>query len=520
MDVPVDVPIIIDIGEAYVKIGFAGDQIPRFVFPCMTGKEKYRSIMVDVGEARGKMIYVGDDCMKMRGVLKISYPISRGSIVQWESYYEILNYIFYNLLRINPAEYEVLYTEPINITRETKDYIARVLFETHRVKKLMMIPSPLLSLFSVGLTTGLVIESGEGLTNIVPIIDGKIFYPAVQILPLAGADVSLNLRALLLRQGISLEFSAQRIILRELIEKFCYVALDPSSINPAVKAEKQSYVLPDGETIYIDNESMYLSPEVLFQPSILGYNLSSIPEAIISCLRNINSEYWALLLKNIVVTGGNSTYNGFIERLKAELITQLPQLGPIPTIQEEPQIKEEKQLVSQEVTINLQDTCEKCGQLVDLSTDSKYCPFCGNPMKMPAIEIPLKLKKELNLKNQKRAKNICPICKKGLLGGVEHLFCPFCGKKIQGLEVPTITGDQEMPVEEYTEVVPAIPTYYENVSELFKFFIPENKQFAIYLGGSILASLQSFRKLFISSNDFAADPKLLYHDISEIFKIE
>ncbi len=520
MDVPVDVPIIIDIGEAYVKIGFAGDQIPRFVFPCLTGTEKYKSIMVDVGVARGKMIYVGDDCTKMRGVLKISYPISRGSITQWESYYEILNHIFYNLLRINPAEYEVLYTEPINMAKETKDYIARVLFETHRVKKLMMIPSPLLSLFSVGLTTGLVIESGEGLTNIVPIIDGKIFYPAVQILPLAGADVSLNLRALLLRQGISLEFSAQRIILRELIEKFCYIALDPSSISPSVKAEKQSYVLPDGETIYIDNESMYLSPEILYQPSILGYNLPSIPEAIINCLRNINSEYWALLLKNIVVAGGNSTYNGFIERLKAELITQLPQLGPIPTTQEQAQIKKEKQLVSPKVTQYLQDTCEKCGQLVDMSADSSYCPFCGNPMKMPAIEIPLKFERNLSFKKQEKGKSKCPICNKVLPGETEHLFCPFCGKKIQGLEVPAITDALDMPVEEYTEVVPAIPTYYENVSELFKFFIPENKQFAIYLGESILGSLQSFRKLFISSNDFATDPKLLYHDISEIFKIE
>ncbi len=511
MEIPVNVPIIIDIGEAYVKIGFAGDQIPRIVFPCMTGTEKYRSIMVDIGEARGKMIYVGEDCMKMRGVLKITYPISRGNITQWESFYEIINHIFYNLLRINPIEYEILYAEPISLPKETKEYIARLFFETHRVKKLMMIPSPLLSLFSVGLTTGLVIESGEGITNIVPIIDGKIFYPAVQILTLAGYDVSLNLKSLLLRQGINLEFSAQKVILREIIEKFCYIALDPSSISPKVKTEKQSYVLPDGETINIYNESMYLSPEILFQPSILGYNIQSIPEAVISCLRNINSEYWALLLKNIVVSGGNSSYNGFIERLKAELITILPNLGPIPAIPEEPQIPAKKSLITHEGTSSLQDTCEKCGNLVDLSSGIKICPYCGNTMKTVTIDIPLKVGTELSDKKKQKGIKKCPHCKKKLPPDSEHVFCPFCGKKIQG---------QEIPIEEFPESIAAIPTYYEDVSELFNFFIPENKQFAIFLGGSILGSLPSFRKLFINSNQFASNPNLLYHDISEIFKIE
>ena len=90
-------PIIIDIGSAYVKIGFSGEPGPRFVFPCITGTEKYKSVMVDVS---ARSIYVGNDVSRMRGVLKIKHPLSRGEIMDWESYYEILNYIFYSLLRI------------------------------------------------------------------------------------------------------------------------------------------------------------------------------------------------------------------------------------------------------------------------------------------------------------------------------------------------------------------------------------------------------------------------------------
>ena len=55
---------------------------------------------------------VGSDASKMRGVLKIKHPIERGAITDWNDYYEILNYIFYSLLRIeNMSNYPVLYTE-------------------------------------------------------------------------------------------------------------------------------------------------------------------------------------------------------------------------------------------------------------------------------------------------------------------------------------------------------------------------------------------------------------------------
>ncbi|TFF87578.1 MAG: hypothetical protein EU549_04465, partial [Promethearchaeota archaeon] len=172
MAIPPEAAIIVDIGSAYVKIGFAGDSEPRYIFPTITGTEKYQTVMLDVSN---RNIYVGDDAMKMRGVLSIKRPIQRGSIMDWDSYYEIMNHIFYTLLRVETlSTHPVLYVESPFVQQDTKEYIARVLFETHQAKSLIMIPSPILSCFSVGLTTGLVIESGDGLTWIVPIINGQI----------------------------------------------------------------------------------------------------------------------------------------------------------------------------------------------------------------------------------------------------------------------------------------------------------------------------------------------------------
>ena len=103
-------PLIIDMGSAYIKVGFGGETGPRFIFPCITGTEKYKSVMADVSS---KSIYVGDDAMKMRGVLKVKHPIERTTIMSWDDYYEILNHIFYTLLRLeNLSVYPIFYVEP------------------------------------------------------------------------------------------------------------------------------------------------------------------------------------------------------------------------------------------------------------------------------------------------------------------------------------------------------------------------------------------------------------------------
>jgi actin-related protein len=289
MPIPVPgTPIIIDIGSAYAKIGFASESTPRFVFPCITGTEKYKSIMVDVG---ARSVYVGNDAMRMRGVLKVKYPIQRGVIMDWNEYYEILNHIFYTLLRIeNLSIYPIIYVEHPFVPRETKEYIARVLFETHGVRSLIMMESPILSSFSVGLTTGLVIESGDGVTWIVPIINGQIQHQAVQKLSLGGVDVNHNLKSLLMREGINIESSAAEEIIREIKEKNCYFVLDPT--NPPTATDTFTYPMPDGSVKEIPNHIFYEAPEVMFQPSMLGYNIMNVPQAIIYCLQMVSNEYW------------------------------------------------------------------------------------------------------------------------------------------------------------------------------------------------------------------------------------
>jgi len=498
-------PIIIDIGSAYVKVGFAGEPSPRFVFPCITGTEKYKAVMVDVS---ARSIYVGNDVSRMRGVLKIKHPIERGSIMDWDSFYEILNYIFYSLLRIeNLSDYPVFYCESPFMNKETKEYIARLLFETHRVRSLIMMPTPLLSLFSVGLTNGLVIESGDGLTWVVPIINGQMIQHSVQKLPLAGVDVNHNLKNLLMREGINIASSAVDEIIQDIKEKNCYFVLDPN--NPSKTNEMFSTPMPDGSTINIPNYILSQAPEVLFNPNMLGYStVMNLPDAVIASLRVLDNNYWHDLLSHIVISGGNLSYNGFEERFESEMNAILPQLGSIP--RPKPTLSTVKneliQLKAAEMSKKKRDTCSNCGAFVDLSSGIEYCPSCGGRLALPEIKIDLSSQRG----KEESKRGICPFCNKEI-ADISSLFCPYCGRSIESLKKPDIQEvvKKKTPAKEFTE-------YMEASSKVLKIFVPDNLQFTIFNGAAILGSLPSFQNLFITYEQFQSNKDLLYRDISEI----
>jgi centractin len=500
-------PVIIDVGSAYTKIGFAGEPGPRFVFPTITGTEKYKAVLVDVA---ARNIYVGNDAAKMRGVLKIKYPIERGAILDWNDFYEILNYIFYSLLRIDTlSSYPVLYTEAPFIQREIKEYIARVLYETHKVKSLIMVPTPILSIFSVGLTTGLVIESGDGITWICPVINGQMIDQAIQKLTLAGTDINQHLKNLLMREGINIESSAVDQIIKEIKEKNCYFVLDPS--NPPNMKDSFDFAMPDGSNIKVPHYIFHEAPEVLFQPSLIGYNMMNIPQAIINCLQSIDKYYWSDLLSHMVLSGGNLSYSGFEERLRNELNSLLPQLGKIPKPKEELNFEnKELKLQTIEIAKKDKDTCPHCGVSVDLSDGKEYCPSCRERMTLPELTIGVpdigKKAKRVN------GKVICPHCNKKI-DDDSSLFCPYCGKTIQ------IEEFKEIP----KEVIKSIPHarefsgFYKTADEILKFYVPDNLQYTIFNGAAILGSLHSFQTLFVTHEQFLTNKDLLYKDISEIF---
>ena len=74
--------IAIDNGTGTCKAGFAGDDVPKAVFPSIVGRPRLQGEAAKMGL---KDCYVGDEAENNRCLLDICYPIDRGIITNWDS---------------------------------------------------------------------------------------------------------------------------------------------------------------------------------------------------------------------------------------------------------------------------------------------------------------------------------------------------------------------------------------------------------------------------------------------------
>ncbi|MHA1595984.1 MAG: actin, cytoplasmic 2 [Candidatus Baldrarchaeia archaeon] len=322
-------PIVIDNGTGFSKNGFAGEDRPRSVFPTVIGYPKYRSVMTDV-EHYEREYYIGQEAMAYKGVLRLVYPIEHGVIKDWDAMEKIWHYTFYNELRVNPSEHPVLLTEaPLNPDKN-REKLAEIMFETFNVPALWISVQAILSLYASGRTTGVVVDSGDGVTHVVPIYEGYAIEPAVQRLDLGGRDVTEYLRTLLMERGYSFISSAEKELVRDIKEKLCYVALDlEKEMKHAEKfreAVEKKYKMPDGSEVVLGSER-FLAPEVMFDPMRIGKELPPLHEVIIESVLACDTTIRKELLSNVILSGGNTMFPGMKERLQKELTQALKNRG-------------------------------------------------------------------------------------------------------------------------------------------------------------------------------------------------
>ena len=176
-------------------------------------------------------------------------------------------------------------------------------------------------MFGAGLSSGVVVDSGDGVTHIVPVYESTVLNHLTRRLDVAGRDVTRNLIALLLRRGYALNRTADFETVRQIKEKLCYVSYDlelDQRLSEDTTVLVESYTLPDGRVIRVGSER-FEAPECLFQPHLVDVEQPGIAEFLFNTIQAADVDVRSSLYKAVVLSGGSSMYPGLPSRLEKEL---------------------------------------------------------------------------------------------------------------------------------------------------------------------------------------------------------
>jgi len=208
-----------------------------------------------------------------------------------------------------------------------REKLTQIMMESFNIPYLYVAPQALLALYASGRTTGTVIHSGEGVTQIVPIFKGYTLAHATLKIDFAGRELTEYLTKILANRGynINREFAEREVM--KIKEQFAYVALDfdeeSRKFEQAPNSIEKNYDLPDGQVITVGSE-LFRTPEVLFKPSHNGREDAGIHQKTYDAIQKCSFEIRKDLFQNILLSGGCSMFEGMAERMNKEVKALAP----------------------------------------------------------------------------------------------------------------------------------------------------------------------------------------------------
>eukprot|EP00794_Sanderia_malayensis_P016072 gene16071-17695_t len=286
--------VIFDIGEAYTKIGFAGETTPRQIIP-----SKVRRL-------------VGDRVVET----KIIQPNTNGDNL-YETLREFLHVIYFKYLLVNPKERKVVICESVLCPVKFRNTLAKVLFGCFDVVTVLFAPGHLLSLFTLGVPSGLVVDCGYNESLALPIYEHTPILSAMEFLPAAGKLVHKHLQEQLLA-------SSGQLLKEDTIENIkvtCCFVRPPGKVEDADSSSQRlppsvCFAVDNGEKIDVDGKLRANSFDILFDGDDEG---KSIATCILDSLARCPIDCRQALSENLVLIGGTAMTPGFAARVLAEV---------------------------------------------------------------------------------------------------------------------------------------------------------------------------------------------------------
>jgi actin-related protein 2 len=315
-----------------VKCGFSRSNFPAAVFPSVIGRPTIKSAGRRPSSGRSitgdnKMIpelpdiVFGDEANEYRQFLNLSHPMDNGVIQNWEDMTALWEHTFREHLKVNPADHKILLTEPPMNPKRNRERMVETMLEGFGFQGVYVAVQAVLTLYAQGLTSGVVVDSGDGVTHIVPVYDGYSLPHLTRRLDIAGRDITKHLLKLLFARGYTFNAAADFDTVREVKERFCFVSCDLAQdrqLASETTALVESYTLPDGRSIKIGAER-FEAPEILFDPCLVDKESAGLSELLFEAIQAADMDLRPELYKHIVLSGGSTMYPGLPTRIEQDL---------------------------------------------------------------------------------------------------------------------------------------------------------------------------------------------------------
>jgi len=330
---------------SYTKMGYAGGTEPQFIIPSIAAtvaSNRVRGTMSSLQRASDELnVLISDEAVAAckGGSHHLQNPIRHGQIENWDLMETYWAQSFFKYLRCDPEEHAVLLTEPPLNAPENREYTAEIMFESFNVPALYIGVQAVLALAASWMDvrakgvsnplTGTVVDSGDGVTHVIPVVEGYAIGSAIRHVPIAGKEVTMFLQQLLRDRGnTGIAPEDSMAIARKIKEDHCYVCSDPAreflryDSDAAMKTQ-----FNNGKYSFELGHERFLAAEVFFNPEMISSASTaanvgiSLPSLVDDVIQACPIDCRRSLYGNIVLSGGSTMFRDFGKRLQKELRT-------------------------------------------------------------------------------------------------------------------------------------------------------------------------------------------------------
>ncbi len=329
--------IVIDVGTGYTKMGYAGTEEPSYMIPTTFGGNRTSS-QTGAGKKDGLAdldFYIGKEALAKQKSYGLSYPVKHGLIENWDEMEKYWSQTLYKYLHCDPEEHYFLLTEPPLNTPENREQTAEIWFETFNAGGIYIAVQAVLALCASWRSkkslshelTGTVVDSGDGVTHVIPVSDGAVIASAIKHIPVAGRDFT-NFTLNMMKTHDKMPAGDALQVAMKMKEQHAYVCKDMLREIVAFDASPKDYIKAFTGMNSINHKTFevemgyerFLAPEVFFHPEIYSSDfVTPLPELVDHTIQACPIDTRKSLYRNVVLSGGSTMFPNFAKRLQRDI---------------------------------------------------------------------------------------------------------------------------------------------------------------------------------------------------------